>query len=115
MSEDNLSRRNFLAGLATTGATATFVAAQTSGHPVVITNQPLTETKPSGAVIKIVCAEKLTPAEVEQIRAAGKNIELRLFADRAELQNNIADAEVILGGVDREILLAAKKLKWVQA
>src|SRR5262245_41347644 len=39
MSEDNISRRNFLAGLATTGAAATLVEAQTSGNsnnPVVV-------------------------------------------------------------------------------
>lgn len=115
MSDDNLSRRNFLAGLATTGAAATFVEAQTPNHPVIIANHSLTEIKPSGEVIKIVSAEKLTPTEVEQIRAAGKNIELKMLADRAELKNNVADAEVILGGADPETLLAAKKLKWVQA
>jgi phosphoglycerate dehydrogenase-like enzyme len=34
--------------------------------------------------------------------------------DRSELKNNVADADVILGVVDRETMLAAKKLKWVQ-
>jgi phosphoglycerate dehydrogenase-like enzyme len=72
------------------------------------------ESKPGAGVIKIVCAERLSPAEVEQIRSAGKNIELRMLNDRAELKNNCADAEVILGVVDRETMAAAKNLKWVQ-
>src|SRR6266542_6711510 len=117
MTDDNITRRNFLAGLATTGAAATFVDAQTpdnSSNPVVITNHPVVESKPGEEVIKIVCAEKLTPADIEPVRAAGKNIALRMLSDRSELKNNVADAEVILGVVDRETILAAKKLKWVQ-
>jgi len=74
----------------------------------------VSEGRPSAGPIKIVCAEKLTPAEVAQIRAAGNNIELRMVNGRAELKNNCADAEVILGVVDRETMLAAKNLKWVQ-
>lgn len=117
MTDDNISRRNFLAGLATTGAAATFVDAQTPGssnQPVVVANHAMVEPKPSAGIIKIVCAERLSPAEVEQIRSAGKNIELRMLKDRSELKNNCADAEVILGVVDRETILAAKNLKWVQ-
>lgn len=117
MTDDNISRRNFLAGLATTGAAATLVDAQTPGNsnnPVVVANHAVVESKPSGGVIKIVCAERLTPAEVEQIRSAGKNIELRMLKDRSELKSNCADAEVILGVVDRETMAAAKNLKWVQ-
>ncbi len=117
MSEDNISRRNFLAGLATTGAAATLVDAQTSGNsnnPVIVANHPMVETRPAEGPIKIVCAERLSPAEVEQIRSAGKNVELRMLSNRAELKNNSADAEVILGVVDRETMMAAKNLKWVQ-
>src|SRR5215510_17463 len=117
MTDDNISRLNFLAGLATTGAAATFVEAQTpgnSGHPVVVASYPVFESKPGEEVIKIVCAEKLTPAEIEQIRSAGKNIALRMLSDRSELKNHAADAEVILGVVDRETMMAANNLKWVQ-
>jgi len=110
MSDDNISRRNFLAGMATSGA----VAIGASNDPVVVANHAIVESKPTGEVIKMVCAEKLSSAEVEQIRAAGKNVELRMLADRSELKNNVADAEVILGVVDRETMMAAKKLKWVQ-
>lgn len=109
MSDDNVSRRNFLAGAATTGALAAL-----PNEPVVIANYPIVENKPSGDPIKVVCAEKLAPEEIEKIRAAGKNIELKMVAGRAELRNHVADAEVILGVVDKETMLAAKKLKWVQ-
>src|SRR5919204_4244669 len=101
MSDDAISRRGFLAGLAATGTAVNLGAAQTPGaahDPVVAANYPLVETKPSG-VIKIVCAEKLSPAEVEKIRSAGKNIELRMLSGRSELKNSAADAEAILGVV----------------
>src|SRR5262245_29953049 len=117
MTDDNISRRNFLAGLTITGAAATFVDAQTpdnSSNPVVVTNHPVVESKSGEEAIKIVCAEKLAPEEIEQVRSAGKNIALRMLSDRSELKNNVTDAEAILGVVDRETMLAAKKLKWVQ-
>ena len=55
MTDDKISRRNFLAGLATTGAAATFVDAQTpdnSSNPVVVANHPVVESKPGEEVIK---------------------------------------------------------------
>jgi phosphoglycerate dehydrogenase-like enzyme len=117
MSDDNLSRRNFLAGLATTGTVTAWANAQapgTSNAPVVVANHAVVDSNPSPGTIKIVCAEKLAPAEVEQIRSAGKNIDLRMLSDRSELKHHVADAEVILGVVDSDTMLAAKKLKWVQ-
>jgi phosphoglycerate dehydrogenase-like enzyme len=117
MSDDNLSRRNFLAGLATTGTVTALANAQTPGSaraPVVVANHAVVEPNPAPGSIKIVCAERLTPAEVEQIRSAGKSIDLRMLSDRSELKHHVADAEVILGVVDRETMLAAKNLKWVQ-
>jgi len=61
-----------------------------------------------------VCAEKLAPEEADQIRSAGKNIDLVLLRDRSGLKDNAAEAEAILGVVDRETMLNARKLKWVQ-
>jgi phosphoglycerate dehydrogenase-like enzyme len=120
MSDETFSRRDFLAGLTTAGAAATLPvaaeaqAAPASGNPVVHAAHPAVGPKPEG-IIKIVCAEKLTPAEADQIRKAGRNVELRVLNDRSELKGNVADAEVILGGVDRETMLAAKNVRWVQA
>ncbi len=103
MSDDNISRRNFLAGAATTGTVAAVVEAN-----------PLVVHKPTAEKIKIVCSEKLTPAEFEQIRSAGKNVELIVAKNRTELRQQAVDAEVILGGLDGETLAAAKNLKWFQ-
>nr|MBA3442189.1 twin-arginine translocation signal domain-containing protein [Pyrinomonadaceae bacterium] len=112
------TRRNFLAALATTGAVATLVNAQNpsnSSTPVLVAPYPVVSHRPAGEVIKIICTERLSPAEVEQIRSAGKNIELRMIADRSELKDEVAEAEIILGSVDRETVLTAKKLRWVQS
>jgi phosphoglycerate dehydrogenase-like enzyme len=116
MTDDNLSRRNFIAGLATTGTLATLAEAQSATtNPVVVANHAITEPRAAAGTIKIVCHQALTAAEAAQIRAAGKNVELIVSKDRAELLRHAVDAEVILGGADREVLQAAKNLKWVQA
>lgn len=103
MSDDHLSRRDFLASAATTGALAT-----------ALETNPTLNPKPSAATIKMVCNESLTPAEFEQIRSAGKNVELRLAKNPAELKQLAVDAEVILGKLDGETLAIAKNLKWFQ-
>ena len=107
MSDDNFTRRNFLAGMATTG-TASMLPTATTVHPTAH------ESKPAAGTIKIVCAEKLTNEEIAKIRASAPNIELKMVLSRAELRNHVADAEVILGVVDKETMMEAKQLKWVQ-
>ncbi len=112
------TRRTFLAALATSGAVATLGNAQSpsnSSTPVLVAAYPVVSHRPAGEVIKILCTERLSPAEVEQVRSTGKNIELRMTSDRSELKHEAAEAEVILGSVDRETVLTAKKLKWVQS
>ena len=64
MSDDSVSRRNFLAGVATTGVAATLP----SNDPVVVANHRIVENKPNGDPIKIVCAEKLTPEEIKLMK-----------------------------------------------
>ncbi len=103
MIEDNFSRRNFLAGLATTGAIASTAE-----------SFPRLEPKAPTGSIKIICSVNLSPAEVEQIRSAGKNIDLHIITDREEFKRHTADAEVILGNIERESLVGAKKLKFFQ-
>jgi phosphoglycerate dehydrogenase-like enzyme len=112
MSNDTISRRNFMAGLAVAGTAGTVAGA--TPDAVVVPNYPLVDTKPSSAPIKIICAERMTNEEVEKIRAAGKNVDLVMLKDRSELKSKAADAEVILGVVDRETMMNAKNLKWVQ-
>ena len=55
------------------------------------------------------------PDEVQQIVAAGRNVELLICKDRAEFLDNLPRADVIYGSVDRDILARAPQLRWVQA
>jgi len=103
MSENNISRRDFLAAAATTGAVATLVEADSVITP-----------KNNGGKIKILLTASLKPAEIEQIRAAGKNIELTVAANREEARKLTAEAEVIIGNLDRDLVPSAKNLKWMQ-
>ena len=100
MSIDTISRRNYLAGFATISTPAGLVEVNAAS------NQVIARSADAGP-IKIVCAEKLTEAEEKQIRAAGKNIDMRVVSDRAELQRLAVDAEVILGTLDGAMLPAA--------
>lgn len=117
MSKNNISRRDFVTGLAATGTAATLAGmSNTLASPdaVVVESFPVVEPRPSGGPIKVLCSEKFAPEEVEKIRSAGKNIELIMLQGRSELKEQAAGAEVILGVVDRETILNAKNLKWVQ-
>jgi phosphoglycerate dehydrogenase-like enzyme len=115
MAKDPLSRRNFLATLATTAAAVTLpntASATSSGTWVkdVDLYDPPVASKP----IRILCTEKLSVQHIEQIRSAGKNITLDTVTDQTELKKYIAGAEVILGPIDAALVPAARELKWVQ-
>jgi len=117
MSKETISRRDFMSGLAATGAAATVASAASGISPsdaVVVTPFPIYEPKPSSGPIRIVCVERLTPAEIEQIRSAAPNVDLVVVNDRSELKEKAKDAEVILGIVDAETVRNAAKLQWVQ-
>ena len=110
----SISRRHFMGGLATAGATAAALAVEASQGPVVVTAFPVTEPKPAAERIRIVCAERLTPDEVQKIASVSPNVDFVLAQDRADLAGKGSDAEVILGTVNRETIQAARRLKWVQ-
>jgi len=117
MEKETISRRNFMSGLAATGTAMTVASAAGGATPsdaVVVASFPIYEAKPSSGPIRVVCAEKLTPAEADQVRAAAPNIDLVLINNRAELAEKAKDAEVILGIVDAETISNARKLQWVQ-
>lgn len=115
MSESALSRRRFMAGIAGgTAATLTGASAAAAANPVVMPAFPVVEPKPGSGPIKLLCTFKVTEAEANQIRSAGKNLELVMLGDRAALKEQIADADAIFGPVEGEALAYAKKLKWVQ-
>ena len=116
MSDDLVSRRQFIAGAAVGGAFASAASsapAFSTREPVVTASYPLYEPKPTEGPIKVLCAESLSPAEMEKIRSSAKNVEL-VMCNYAELRERAPEAEVILGTVDRETLARAKRLQWVQ-
>ncbi|HEV8131114.1 MAG TPA: D-2-hydroxyacid dehydrogenase [Acidobacteriota bacterium] len=118
MSKNSITRRDFVTSLAVSGTAATLSAVPSAlaapNDAVVVESFPVVEARPSNGPIKILCAERLAPEEVEKIRSAGKNIDLIMLRDRSELKQRAGEAEVILGVVDRETVLKASNLKWVQ-
>ncbi len=115
MSFDQMSRRDFMTGLAAAGAATTVAgAAEAADDPVVVTPFPIAERRPSSGTIRILCAARLTTEELERIRSSSPNVDLVVAKDAADVRAKAPDAEVILGVVDAETVRAAKNLKWVQ-
>lgn len=56
---------------------------------------------------------RFTDADFSAIKEAAPNLNL-VFPAREQLMAEIVDADAIIGGITREQVLAAKKLKWVQ-
>ena len=116
MTTDQNSRRKFLATLAATGAVATTqftplasLATETSDQ----NNIPV-KSRNADEPVRIVSTMGLSAAEVEQIKSAGKNVELVVNADSKDTKL-FTDAEVWFGYRDGSMISQAKKLKWVQA
>jgi phosphoglycerate dehydrogenase-like enzyme len=55
------------------------------------------------------------PNQLEQIKAAAPNADVRYYATGKELEEHVADAEVVAGNVSAAGLAKAKNLKWVQS
>lgn len=55
----------------------------------------------------------LGPSEIAELRAAAPGISL-VAPDKSRLMDELADADGVLGTITREMIRAAKKLKWVQ-
>ncbi len=115
MSNDPISRRDFMTGVAAAGATTAVAAAQDAPRgPVVVTSYPIAASRPSSDRIRIVCTERLSTEEAERIRSAAPNVDLEVAGNRADLTEKVRDAEVLLGIVNSEAVRAARRLKWVQ-
>ena len=57
--------------------------------------------------------QRLGENEIRELREAAPSLNI-VFPSRENLRAEIADADAIVGGVNREQFLAAKKLKWLQ-
>ena len=115
MANKSFSRRNFLASMASTAAAVSLPHTASAFMPErsVPVNGPDRQRR-NAAPVKILGTQNLSPKHVEQIRAAGKNINLIMIADTNEMKKHVADAEVILGAIDANLVPSAKNLKWVQ-
>lgn len=69
-------------------------------------------TLPSKKVV-FTANPRLDETQISELRKAAPSLEI-VFPPRDKLMAEIADADAIIGGVTREQVLAAKKLKWVQ-
>jgi phosphoglycerate dehydrogenase-like enzyme len=115
MANQFFSRRNFLAGIASTAAAVALpqIALAADENSVGVDDLPSRRRK--AGPIKILVTQNLSARHLEQIRSAGNNINLIRIADANELKNHLADAEVILGNINSSLLPGAKQLKWMQA
>jgi len=115
MANTSFTRRNFIASVATAAAAVSLpqVASAVSSENSDIPDYS-TRKRTNAGPIKILCTQNLSAKHIEQIRAAGKNINLITTRDNGEISKNIADAEVILGSIDDNLFAQAKELKWMQ-
>lgn len=94
----SVSRRGFL-GTSTTAMAAAAAPLPAPDGPVRVVAGP---------------SARLTAAEINQIRSAGKNVDLYQCRDEEEFRRRAADAEVLLGFVSKEVIQAAENVKWIQ-
>jgi len=104
MASSGFTRRDFLNAAALTGVAATIspLDSLASDKPVRLSPD---------RKIKVVSVAGLSEKDLERIKAVSENIEIQELKDN---QSALADAEVILGGINAEMLSKAKHLKWVQ-
>ena len=63
----------------------------------------------------ILVTGAVTPPQLEQIKAAAPGHDVRYFATGKELEEHVAEAEVVAGNLSAAGLAKAGKLKWVQS
>src|SRR5687768_7265468 len=106
MEADPISRRNFLTNLSATGAILSLsdnpFAGAESKYPF---SHPAYQRE--DGPVKILCIQKLSDPEIQQITSAGKDIKLHMVKEPKELKAHVADAEVIFGSVDASVLAEA--------
>ncbi|MBD0255380.1 MAG: D-2-hydroxyacid dehydrogenase [Cytophagales bacterium] len=112
MAQTPFSRRDFLSTLASSGAgigLSQAVSADGTAHPHRAAGAPPADDQP----IQVICTEKLSAAEAGQIRQASPRVALHLMGEKGA-EEHLAEARVILGRVDANLLRAARQVQWVQ-
>lgn len=114
MANTYFSRRNFITSVATAAAAVSLppIACMSSENSDMTGD--FKKERANAAPIKILCTQNLSGKHLEQIREAGKNINLILVRDNSEISRHIGDAEVVLGSLDASLVAQAKTLKWIQ-
>jgi phosphoglycerate dehydrogenase-like enzyme len=69
-------------------------------------------TLPSKKVV-FTSNQRLSESDIRELRTAAPSLNL-VFPSRENLLKELADADAVIGGLNREQFLAAKKLKWMQ-
>jgi phosphoglycerate dehydrogenase-like enzyme len=67
------------------------------------------------AALTILMSGELNEQQIAQIKAAAPGADVRYFASRADLEQEIEQADVVAGSVSAAGLARAAKLKWVQS
>lgn len=84
--------------------------------PALAVAQPVVDATllpPKKVVFTSTGLARLNETEIAQLRRANPSLNI-VFPSPEQLATEIVDADAIIGGVNREQLLAAKNLKWVQ-
>jgi phosphoglycerate dehydrogenase-like enzyme len=107
MSEQEISRRGFMAGPAVAAAREAVAA-----PPVIVS-----EIRAQGDPIRIVTMYRFEPEEARRIQAAaaGVKVELLVAKTREEFRALLGQAEVVYGSLSGAELELAPRLKWLQA
>jgi D-2-hydroxyacid dehydrogenase (NADP+) len=69
-------------------------------------------SQPSKKVV-FTSNQRLSETEIGELRTSAPSLNL-VFPSRENLLKELADADAVIGGLNREQFLAAKKLKWMQ-
>jgi phosphoglycerate dehydrogenase-like enzyme len=115
MANQSFSRRNFIAGVASTAAAVALpqIASAADDNPVGADDKRGQKRK--AGPIKILVTQNLSDKHLEQIRAAGNNINLVKITNSSDIRNHLEDTEVVLGNISSSLLPSAKELKWMQS
>jgi len=111
MSDAAVSRRVFLAAA---GATAPMAAAA-SDRIAEFLPPPERVHIATATASSVVPPPRLSPEEVEQIRAGNPKVEISIPANAAELERLLPEVDAIFGSISPAMLQRARKLRWMQA
>ena len=123
MSDLAMSRRMFLSAAAVAPVFAASTQTFAAVAPTPAVSGPIAEFLPPPDRVRILTAvtQSVVPApqynaeEVKQITSQGKNVEMILPKTMDEMNQALAEVDVVFGSLNAEMLSKAKNLRWLQA